>query len=611
MAALIPREAWDPAHHNPKWVDSYADPVASRREWPGRQWIVGLNPKTPKEFLSHSMRNLAYEYNASLRACSSFPEMLSFYKEMMVRGVKMDVDTMYVILSRAARFPGITPEQIFSLWDEMLMHGARPDFATTEVLQTVITVLEDEHGMKPFHTLRKRQLIDTYSILCCKEMHRLGSRGHYSLMQQIFHRCRDNVAALQSMLSFDCYSIYISYIIKDSGRLDTLSFSRNAIDKADTKFLESIATLYTAEGVLLALRYDLQKVLGFSGHAVELKTTAQDGNSHKIYSHSLKRAFLSGDESATNAQKGVAAVYMCSLQSAIYRYGTSDPIEEKRLLYFCRLIWLDISLNGLTVGASSLIELLMEVYKYYGKAQAARKVMEYSLKNRILTARALAHYIACIDPWAEKSGTLLPHSWRGRAMAHKTSPAHTQPDKEIQPNDGSTTSEIYTAKALESRFNEVKNYAFDSLVSGSVSFDQTDSFQIPIALLWFLRRAVNSVLSQSTSDKDVLLESYKCLQTVHNVLQVLVSNGGRVDQSILQRELLDTSLRSTSTKLYTFSNVPSDIAGDYTENFLYLLENIALNIDSEHVNKLMLLRKEFISCIQNDNRLLMGWLEEQ
>ena len=74
-----------------------------------------------------------------MRACDTFPDIIPYYKEMLTRGVKLDVDTMYVVLSRAARFDGVSVSQIFELAQEMMSHGARLDLATIEVLHTVFS----------------------------------------------------------------------------------------------------------------------------------------------------------------------------------------------------------------------------------------------------------------------------------------------------------------------------------------------------------------------------------------------------------------------------------------------------------------------------------------
>ena len=45
LAGAIPRSAWDPAHHDPRWVDSYAKPMADRRSWPAKTFSIVEEPE--------------------------------------------------------------------------------------------------------------------------------------------------------------------------------------------------------------------------------------------------------------------------------------------------------------------------------------------------------------------------------------------------------------------------------------------------------------------------------------------------------------------------------------------------------------------------------------
>lgn len=49
---------------------------------------------------------------------------------MKLRKVKVDVDTMNIMLNRAARYERMEVDDMFMLFDEMLSLGVRPDLAS-------------------------------------------------------------------------------------------------------------------------------------------------------------------------------------------------------------------------------------------------------------------------------------------------------------------------------------------------------------------------------------------------------------------------------------------------------------------------------------------------
>ncbi|EPY36285.1 hypothetical protein STCU_00662 [Strigomonas culicis] len=192
LATSLPRSAWDPAHHNPNWTDSYATDIAARRHWPAKRWSVALDPRTPRDWLRFSYRNLAYAYNGALRACTTFPEMIVYYTEMKQRGVKVDVDTLNVLLTRAARYEHIQTDDIFLLFDEMTSLGARPDIAAVETLHTVL----EHSAQKSFEwrEARRRQLVELYNYLAVEEIARLAPHKADALLAAQMARLRGQPA---------------------------------------------------------------------------------------------------------------------------------------------------------------------------------------------------------------------------------------------------------------------------------------------------------------------------------------------------------------------------------------------------------------------------------
>jgi hypothetical protein len=210
LAVGIPRSAWDPAQHNENWVDSYSTGIADRRHWPAKKWSIGLEPRTPREWLRFSYRNLAYAYNGALRACTTFPEMLAYYKEMKQRGVKVDVDTLNVLLSRAARYEHIHIDDVFLLFDELTALGARPDIASVETLHTVLE--HAAHRPPEWQEARRRQLVELYQHLALEEIERLAPHHADALLAAQIARLRSNLKQLHASLSPSVYRRYIAVV---------------------------------------------------------------------------------------------------------------------------------------------------------------------------------------------------------------------------------------------------------------------------------------------------------------------------------------------------------------------------------------------------------------
>ena len=202
---------WDPKYHNHKHVDSYAKAIADRRVWPAKKYTVGAQPNVRSDWNHFSLRNLAYQYNAKLRACNNFPEMIPVYAEMKGRGVKLDSDTMSVMLSRGARFTAITPQDLFLLFEEMLSLGARPDMAVIEVLHTIL-----DHSPRntdgAWREAKRLDLIRHYDVMCAAEIATLGEQGLGHLMASQVDRYRKNILALDGRLSVTTWRQYVASI---------------------------------------------------------------------------------------------------------------------------------------------------------------------------------------------------------------------------------------------------------------------------------------------------------------------------------------------------------------------------------------------------------------
>ncbi|CUG94036.1 Hypothetical protein, putative [Bodo saltans] len=211
LASSIPRHVWDPSRHNPNWADSYSTEISDRRQWPAKKWSIGLEPQTPTDWQNHSLRNLSYAYNAALRSCSTFPEMIGYYQEMKQRGVKVDLDTLNTLLTRAARYEKIQVDDIFHLFDEMVELGAKPDMATAETLHTVWE-FSINTATAEWREVRRRHLIRIYNALAEADVLQYGQKDLQHLLAAQIGRYRQNLKSLNASLSPALYKKYISCI---------------------------------------------------------------------------------------------------------------------------------------------------------------------------------------------------------------------------------------------------------------------------------------------------------------------------------------------------------------------------------------------------------------
>lgn len=385
LAANIPRSAWDPAHHNENWVDSYSTSIADRRHWPAKKWSIGLEPRTPREWLRFSHRNLAYAYNGALRACATFPEMLVYYKEIKLRGVKVDVDTLNVLLSRAARYEHIQVDDVFLLFDELTALGARPDIAAVETLHTVLE--HAAHQPREWREARRRQLVELYQYLALEEIERLAPHHADALLAAQISRLRSNLKQLQASLSPSVYRRYLAVV--DSG--ETL----------------------------------IQEVHNFLWEYVGADHAALDIPSLRLripfVASVMKRPAASADPAAVKATDFEDADVCSVLLAAVERCVDGDfhdrrPVTERRM-YLALLTMLTSS--GVLYSADVIAQ-LMDIVKYSrderGRDRDAQRLLRYALRGSSaandnahrelwravatpVDARVVGRYLASRDPW--------------------------------------------------------------------------------------------------------------------------------------------------------------------------------------------------------------------
>lgn len=426
LAVGIPRSAWDPAHHNENWVDSYSTDIADRRHWPAKKWSIGLEPRTPREWLRFSHRNLAYAYNGALRACTTFPEMLLYYKEMKQRGVKVDVDTLNVLLSRAARYEHIQIDDVFLLFDELTALGARPDIASVETLHTVL-----EHAAQQppeWREARRRQLVELYQYLALEEIERLAPHHADALLAAQLARLRGNLKQLHASLSPSVYRRYFAVV--DGG--ETL----------------------------------IQEVHNFLWEYVSADHAALDVPSLRLripFVASVMRRPAATADPATVKFTDFEDADVCSvLLAAVERCVDGDfhdrrPVSERRM-YLALLTMLTSS--GVLYSADLMAQ-LMDVVKYSrderGRDRDAQRLLRYALRGSSaandgayrelwravappVDARVVGRYLASRDPWSPLH-ICYDRSFQFRAfpvlqLSAKSSVAATANSSEARPAEG-------------------------------------------------------------------------------------------------------------------------------------------------------------------------------
>ncbi|ESL09047.1 hypothetical protein TRSC58_03240 [Trypanosoma rangeli SC58] len=386
FATNIPRSAWDPAHFNTNWSDSYSGDIAARRHWPAKKWSIGLEPRTPRDWLQFSYRNLAYAYNGALRACQSFPEMLVYYKEMKQRGVKVDVDTMNVLLTRAARYERIQVDDVFLLFDELTALGARPDIAAVETLHTVL----DHSAAMPYEwrEARRRQLVELYNCLAMEEIERLAPHRVDRLLKEQIKRYRDNLRALKASLSPTVYRRY----------LHTMHSASLLLEEVHNFLWELVESDHPAMEVPA-----LQLRVPFVGSV--MRRPDADANAQLVKFTDFEDA-------------DVCSVFLAAAERAVdVDLHDVRPVSERRI--FLSLLTM-LSYSGV-LYTSDLMAHLMEMVKYstHGAARDsdAQRVLRYAIRGSsaaqdevyrslwhkvetVADSRVVGRYIGAREPWS-------------------------------------------------------------------------------------------------------------------------------------------------------------------------------------------------------------------
>ncbi|TPP53126.1 hypothetical protein CGC20_30110 [Leishmania donovani] len=398
LAPSIPRSVWDPAHYNENWVDSYSTSIADRRHWPAKKWSIGLEPRTPRDWLRFSYRNLAYAYNGALRACATFPEMLVYYKEMKQRGVKVDVDTLNALLSRAARYEHIQVDDVFLLFDELTALGARPDIASVETLHTVLE--HAAHQPPEWRETRRRQLVELYQYLALEEIERLAPHRVDALLSAQIARLRGNLKQLNASLSPSVYRRYFA-----------------VIDLGETL---------------------IQEVHNFLWEYVGADHAAMDVPSLQLripfVASVMKRPLATADPAQVKATDFEDTDVCSVLLAAVERCVDGDfhdrrPVSERRM-YLALLTMLTSS--GVLYSADLMAQ-MMDVVKYSrddrGRDRDAQRLLRYALRGSSaaddaayrelwravappVDARVVGRYLASRDPTvAAKTAEALQQRW--------------------------------------------------------------------------------------------------------------------------------------------------------------------------------------------------------
>lgn len=457
FAPSIPRSVWDPAHYNENWVDSYSTSIADRRHWPAKKWSIGLEPRTPRDWLRFSYRNLAYAYNGALRACATFPEMLVYYKEMKQRGVKVDVDTLNALLSRAARYEHIQVDDVFLLFDELIALGARPDIASVETLHTVLE--HAAHQPPEWCETRRRQLVELYQYLALEEIERLAPHRVDALLSAQIARLRGNLKQLNASLSPSVYRRYFA-----------------VIDLGETL---------------------IQEVHNFLWEYVGADHAAMDVPSLQLripfVASVMKRPLATADPAEVKAtdfeDTDVCSVILAAVERCVDRdFHDSRPVSERRM-YLALLTMLTSS--GVLYSADLMAQ-MMDVVKYSrddrGRDRDAQRLLRYALRGSSaandaayrelwravappVDARVVGRYLASRDPWSavricyDRSSQFRAFPALQQITKSQSSSSTDSPAAAAEPKDAlegvsaslpPSTVAAKTAEALQQRWDDVR-----------------------------------------------------------------------------------------------------------------------------------------------------------
>ncbi|AAZ11294.1 uncharacterized protein TEOVI_000343200 [Trypanosoma equiperdum] len=447
LSANIPRSVWDPAQHNPNWSDSYGHDITNRRAWPARKWTVGLEPCTPREWLQFSHRNLAYAYNGALRACHSLPSMLLLYKEMKQRGVKVDVDTMNVLLTRAARHEHIQVDDVFLLFDELVALGARPDLAAAETLHTVLS--HSASMPEEWREARRLQLVELYNNLAMEEVERLAPHRADRLLKEQMKRFRGNLQQLGSGLRPTVYCRY----------LHTTHTAAVLLEEVHNFLWELVPNDHPAMEIpALQLRVPFVA-------SVLRRPSVNPGVS------------LASVSRAEFGDTDVCAVFLAAAERMVDAdFDDQRPVSERRL--FLSLLTM-ISYSGV-LYTSDLMAQLMEMVKYSNNDETrdsdAQRVLRYALRGssaaqdsasrtlwhsveKVADCRVVGRYIGARNPW---NPIRVCFDEQGVFKAYPISTTTTT--REVSPPEGSSAvTQEQRASCVEGRTLEALNMRWDDV----------------------------------------------------------------------------------------------------------------------------------------------------
>lgn len=419
-APHIPRSVWDPAHYNENWTDSYGTDIADRRQWPSKKWSVGLEPRTPSDWLQYSKRNLAYGYNGAMRACSTFPEMVELYKEMKQRDVKVDVDTMNILLTRGARYEALQVDDLFLLFDEMVGLGARPDVAAVETLHTV---LDHSAGMPvEWREVRRRQLVEWYNCLAVELIERLRpNSGHQlspladTLLSHQMNRLRDNLRQLQASLSPHVYRQYF-HVIQSSFVLmkEVQNFLWEFVQPNHPATTIPNLGRFPAVGLVMKRPPLPGSSSGNSGSSTALMPASRSAFNSQYQKHGMDQLKITDFEDSD-----VCAVLLAAVERVVEAGFPADPVPPTTRRLFLMLLS-TIRCTGVLYTADLMAQ-LMDMVKYaeddLTRDTDAQRVLQNALRGSssgpqdeayrrlwksiqpVADGRVVGRYIAARHPW--------------------------------------------------------------------------------------------------------------------------------------------------------------------------------------------------------------------
>lgn len=441
-ATAIPRHTWDPKRFDHKWYDSYGKRITQRRYWPAKKYSIGLEPQTQHEWLQFSLRNLAYAYNGALRACGTFPEMVPYYQEMKLRGVKMDVDTMFVMLSRASRYEKISVPDVFKLYDEMVELGAKTDLSIVEVLHTL---WEHSAACEPeWREARRAQLVGMYNVLAKQDMEHYGEK-YLNLMTKQFDRYRTNINSLGERVMPIVWQSYIS-----------------RLRSADTLLEEMTAFLWEFVGDEHPYEEmnPLQLTVPRLYDALERPRDVADEQLAQI---SLSEVFP--DDVAINT------VFLTALERVIdYPLTSKRRLQQRGIkMVLVSMLWKSGALISSDVYAQ-----VMDIVKYSDSDDMDLDAVKYlkqarkisSVKNDphrdlwlkmapVVDPRVLGRYIACRDPWSPKVFSLSHEETMFPVMGVRA-PSTSKTESDSNDLEALPSISIRTTSDVEYRWKDLK-----------------------------------------------------------------------------------------------------------------------------------------------------------